>query len=212
MSIKKLAKEYLVFNKRERIALVALLGPAVAFFLFPLFFSTPAEPLPIKERLVLTQTFDSLESRQNSTAGKRPDTAIAFYQYEPSEAKNYTSGTLFPFDPNTLSVEGWQKLGLSKRTAHTISNYRSKGGRFYKPEDLKKIWGLPEGFYERVKNHIVLAPVEKSSPHYEAEKPVSFKTEKRTYAVHVNQADTLAFIALPGIGSRLAARIVNFRE
>ncbi|MBI3139222.1 MAG: helix-hairpin-helix domain-containing protein, partial [Sphingobacteriales bacterium] len=35
---------------------------------------------------------------------------------------------------------------------------------------------------------------------------------KRYTEVEINTADTTAFIALPGIGSRLAARIVHFRE
>ena len=47
---------------------------------------------------------------------------------------------LFTFNPNTLETEGWRKLGLSERQAKTIMNYRSKGGRFYKKEDLKKIY------------------------------------------------------------------------
>ena len=31
-------------------------------------------------------------------------------------------------------------------------------------------------------------------------------------SVDINTADTTAFISLPGIGSKLAARIVNFRD
>ena len=32
------------------------------------------------------------------------------------------------------------------------------------------------------------------------------------YVIDINTADTSAFISLPGIGSKLAARIVNFRD
>ena len=53
--------------------------------------------------------------------------------YQPSE-KNYYSkqpkGELFYFDPNTLTVEGWKKLGIREKTANTIQNYISKGGKF----------------------------------------------------------------------------------
>src|SRR5690348_7247958 len=35
---------------------------------------------------------------------------------------------------------------------------------------------------------------------------------KKTEPLEINSADTTAFIALPGIGSKLAARIVTFRE
>ncbi|HET7897749.1 MAG TPA: helix-hairpin-helix domain-containing protein, partial [Flavisolibacter sp.] len=38
------------------------------------------------------------------------------------------------------------------------------------------------------------------------------RTEKTRMAININEADTSAFIALPGIGSKLSARIISFRE
>ena len=38
------------------------------------------------------------------------------------------------------------------------------------------------------------------------------KPEKKSLNVNVNSADTVALIALPGIGSKLALRILNFRD
>jgi competence ComEA-like helix-hairpin-helix protein len=38
------------------------------------------------------------------------------------------------------------------------------------------------------------------------------KPEKKNFNVDVNSADTMALIALPGIGSKLALRIINFRN
>jgi competence ComEA-like helix-hairpin-helix protein len=104
-------------------------------------------------------------------------------------------------------------LGLSDRTIKTINNYRSKGGRFYKKEDLQKIWGLPAGFYKRVQSYInITSPTKKYEPF--PEKPsVPYERKERKFAiVSINNADTASLIALPGIGSKLAARIVNFRE
>jgi len=40
----------------------------------------------------------------------------------------------------------------------------------------------------------------------------TFSNEPKYAAVDVNTADTSAFIALPGIGNKLALRIVNFRD
>ena len=48
----------------------------------------------------------------------------------------------FYFDPNTLSKDGWQKLGIRDKTIKTIQNYLSKGGHFRKPEDLQRVYGL----------------------------------------------------------------------
>jgi hypothetical protein len=45
-------------------------------------------------------------------------------------------------------------LGLRDKTIKTIENYLSKGGHFYKPEDLQKIYGLHDDEYERLKPYI----------------------------------------------------------
>jgi competence ComEA-like helix-hairpin-helix protein len=134
------------------------------------------------------------------------------YQYQPGQTKDFLNGELFEFDPNTLSVEGWQKLGLSQKTSTTIDKYRSKGGKFYKPEDIKKIWGMPEGFYERVKDYIVIVSIPNNYQQKDFEHTTYAKPEKKVVVVNINEADTSAFIALPGIGSKLGARIVSFRD
>ncbi|HEY0749634.1 MAG TPA: helix-hairpin-helix domain-containing protein, partial [Chitinophagaceae bacterium] len=72
-------------------------------------------------------------------------------------------------------------------------------------------WGMPVGFYERVKGYIQITAIQNtytSNAYQSAYKPV----EKKPLLVDINEADTTAFIALPGIGSKLAARIVNFRD
>lgn len=135
-------------------------------------------------------------------------------QYRSHENANSLSVELFYFDPNTLSVDGWKKLGIREKTALTIQKYISKGGKFYKPEDIGKIWGLNEDDLKRVLPYVRIA---KQDDKLIASPPTSEKRnfEKPKYemqVVDVNAADTTAFIALPGIGSKLAARIVAFRE
>jgi competence ComEA-like helix-hairpin-helix protein len=69
---------------------------------------------------------------------------------------------------------------------------------------------LPEGFYERVKNYIRIETKER----YQAYEKPSFhdRPEKKISIVDINGSDTSAFIALPGIGSKLASRITGFRD
>jgi competence protein ComEA len=79
-----------------------------------------------------------------------------FYEEEvsPNEgnANSFSDAStdLFAFDPNTLSLEGWQRLGLSEKQAGAILKYRSKGGHFYKAEDLKKMYTLNERVYAKI--------------------------------------------------------------
>ena len=125
---------------------------------------------------------------------------------------------MFYFDPNTLSKEGWQKLGIRDKTIKTIENYLSKGGHFRKPEDLQRVYGLRKNEYERLAPFIKIQPESKehteknfAAKNSSAENHVPLKSY-RSLPVDINSADTSAFIALPGIGSKLAARIINFRD
>ncbi len=122
------------------------------------------------------------------------------------------------FDPNTLSEQGWVELGVKPKTAATIIRYRSKGGAFRKPEDLQKIYGLPPALYEKLLPWVRIGKEQEQLVSREPAKqpaapfPVRESHEKITRVIDINTSDTTAFIALPGIGSKLANRIVSFRE
>jgi competence ComEA-like helix-hairpin-helix protein len=212
MFLKTFIKNYLSFSKKDRIGVIALLALTAIIYFLPYLFGKNAEPFPVKERAPLVKAMDTLTNQTKKSNNRSDEENAEVYQYEPTQTKDFTKGALFAFDPNTLTIEGWQRLGLSERTSKTIEKYRSKGGKFFKPEDLKKIWGLPEGFYERVKNYISIASVSKQFEQANFSKPVYEKLEKKIASVNINEADTAAFIALPGIGSKLAFRIVNFRD
>ncbi len=61
---------------------------------------------------------------------------------------------LFPFDPNTASVETLVRLGVPARVAQTIQRYRERGGRFRSADDLGKIYTLPPEVFERLKPYV----------------------------------------------------------
>lgn len=153
--------------------------------------------------------------------------------YPSYAAKNYpkeTQGspeqplTLFYFDPNLATVEQFQALGMPRFIAERIEKYRSKGGKFRKKEDLQKIYGLQPALYEKLEPYITLAR-EESKPQNQA--TLTSAAEVSTVAVapksnhfskpvevvfDINTADTTQLIRLKGIGSKLAARIVKFRD
>jgi len=211
MQIKDGIKAYFTFGKRDRIGVIAIVILIGIIYALPYLFVKKNEPFPAKPSPDLIKAMDTAMAKQQNKQ-KNYDENDNDYQYQPSQTKNFANGQLFQFDPNILSVEGWQKLGLSEKTSKTIEKYRSKGGKFHKPEDIKKIWGMPEGFYERVKDYIVIASVQNNYPQNEFEKTTYTRPEKNAIVVNINEADTSAFIALPGIGSKLATRIVTFRD
>ncbi len=212
MNWKDFAKDYLRFTKKDRIGILCVLGLAGIVFLLPRLFGKETRKLVMIEDTVLANAMDTLQSK-SKYKDQYPADNNTTYQYEASQSNNFTKGELFEFDPNTLPAEGWKSLGLNERTIKTIINYKTKGGKFYKAEDLKKIWGMPDGFYDRVEDYIRITSIEKKNnfqPNYP--KPVYEKKERNISVVNVNADDTTAFIALPGIGSKLAYRITNFRD
>ena len=104
--------------------------------------------------------------------------------------------TLFKFNPNHLPADKWTALGLSAKQISIIQNYQTKGGRFYKPADLKKIYGITEADYNRLAPYIVI-PQERI-----AVKPV----------MELNSSDSSALMAVDGIGRTFTTRILYYRE
>ena len=49
---------------------------------------------------------------------------------------------LFKFDPNTIDSANAIQLGIPIKQVNTLMHYREKGGRFYKKEDILKLYGL----------------------------------------------------------------------
>lgn len=48
----------------------------------------------------------------------------------------------FPFDPNTADSLTLVRLGLTPYQVRNIYKYRAKGGRYHRPEEFKKLYGL----------------------------------------------------------------------
>lgn len=131
-----------------------------------------------------------------------------------SQAKNYQptpTAELFKFDPNQINVQQWQKLGLSEKQALSIINYRNKGGKFFKSEDLKKMYTISSEKYEQLMPYI---SIENLNPNHiktvYSEKSTFFKKEK--VMVELNSADTLLLTEISGIGPAFAKRIAKYRE
>jgi competence protein ComEA len=209
MPVKKLLRDYFSFGRKDRVGILALITLIILIYSLPLFFPPQLEELKPEETELLARAKDSLVRREERMDNSNPYSNTSF-----DEDKSPASrpGVLFEFDPNTLPAEGWLKLGLREKTIQTIIRYRGKGGRFRKPEDLSRIWGLPAGFFERVEPYIRISQTETAHVQGFRETTSTRRPESIITMVPVNSADTSAFIALPGVGSKLASRIILFRE
>jgi competence ComEA-like helix-hairpin-helix protein len=202
--MKRILKDYFTFSKKERTAVIILLLLIVLFIVAPMFYRVASEKPKLNKTLI-----DFIA--QNSASEKAADSAEEI-SLLPSVAtvEGTIPHSLFSFDPNTLPPEGWKKLGLSDRTIRTIFNYRSKGGRFRSPEDIRKIWGIPKELAEQLVPYAHITDNAANTFNYT-------KKEDKTPAKHpviidINTASTEEWQALPGINSYMADRIVKYRE
>ena len=67
------------------------------------------------------------------------------------------TSALFHFDPNSASFDTLTLLGLSDKQAGTIINYRSKGGKFRQPGDIKKIFGIDKATAATLIPYIIIS-------------------------------------------------------
>ena len=149
-----------------------------------------------------------------------PYVRIGSKNFPKTESKGYSKdrpiAQLFEFDPNTASENDFKKLGLSEKTATTIVKYREKGGKFQKPEDLKKIYSIKETDYERLKPYVSIpAPSEMKTSVASAtpiKSPDFPNRASNPLVIDINQASPEEWQELHGIGMAFAKRITTFRD
>jgi len=212
MKWKEFLRDYFVFTRKERIGLMIVILVIIGIWIFPKL-SRPSAPQTIPPDTSWIHAAEKLMTLSDDS-DDQPDTNDLADIRPFSRLPLESNGQLFDFDPNTLSTGGWKKLGIREKTISTIQNYLKKGGHFSEAEDLKKIYGVRPDDYLRLKPYIRITSTKTESPaNKQSEfKKETFATKPRLVVVDINTADTAAFIALPGIGSKLALRIVNFRD
>ncbi len=122
--------------------------------------------------------------------------------------------TPFNFNPNNLPENKWAELGLSAKQIKVIKNFESKGGKFRKKEDLKRMYCISENEYRILEPYIVI-PVDsllKKTEKIVFTKNENVKSTKNCGNIDINTADTLLLQTLKGIGSGFSRKIVKYRE
>ena len=94
----------------------------------------------------------------------------------------------FRFDPNTVTLDEFRRLGFTDKQAQSIDRYRQKGGRFRRKSDFAKSYVVSDTLYAPLEPYIDIPLLD------------------------LNRADSAAFDALPGIGGYFARQMVLHRE
>lgn len=180
--MQKKFRAYDQFSKKERIGILAACLFALGLLLLP--YLIPPKPLPDVSAL--------------TEKGKKWKEMLS-HELVPTHPINTL---MYPFDPNLIDEAAWQRMGVPITVAKRISNYLSKGGKFRKAEDLRKIWGMPPSLADRLIPYVSIKQREK----------IFGKTIHSIQPIDINEADAEAWKSLPGIGNVLAERIIKYRE
>ena len=125
-----------------------------------------------------------------------------------SEDKSPRSPAAFPFDPNTADSATLVSLGFRPFVARNIVRYRRAGGRFRRPADLLRIYGIDSARVTSLHSYITIADTTLTDSLRHRRKAAL----PEGYTVDLNSADTAELIRLPRIGSVRASQILRYRK
>lgn len=190
-------KQYFVFSKSERKGIYALLVLIATALFAPMLYKWVFPPQPID--FSITTLVTSEEKQESYLNDSLP---------QPIEG---SSNSLFYFNPNTADSATLISLGFTAKTARSIINYRNKGGKFKKPEDLYRIFNIDSNYISTLLPYVQLDAEEEYQSQF---KPNQYATkEKKAFVpVELNTADSLQLVGLYGIGPKMASKIIDYRN
>jgi competence protein ComEA len=177
------------FTRREKRGSMVLLVFIVFVLVVPKLFNTLHEPA------YFTYTEEENLIRESFSKKKSERKKIQKNNYNYGKKEFIRPLPEKPFDPDTMSVSSWQKLGLSERQSEVLISYKNRIGGFHTIDQLYNAYVLDSNRVNEWKPFLV----------FNKKKPVEKKLE-------INSASREQFMELKGIGEKLSERIVTYRE
>ncbi len=190
-------KQYFVFSKSERNGIYVLLV-LIALALFA----------PKVYRLINPQ--QPIDFSITTLAAAQPNSSV-FASDSTQQTIEQPQAELFVFNPNTADSLTLVSLGFASKTARSIVNYRSKGGKFKKPEDLYRIFNVDSNFISTLLPYVQLYAEEEHQSQFKPNQHAT-KEKKAFVPVELNTADSLQLVSLYGIGPKMASKIIDYRN
>lgn len=161
MPMWKFLGNYFTFSTRERNGILLLLFLSAAVLLAPkiYFYFKPVQHADNTRLQAEVDAFAKEYYQQTHEPISNDDTAnpkMVLDISKPVTKTSTTSAAYFKFDPNKIDVAEWIKLGFTERQAQSIEKYKAHGGKFYKAEDLKRVYVIGEEGYKRLAEYVVI--------------------------------------------------------
>jgi DNA uptake protein ComE-like DNA-binding protein len=213
--MRQFIRDYFTFNKRERNGIVVLSIIIVLELLYLAFSNKFLKPEAIDftafEKEI--QQIEAASQNKRITFAKNNDTLNV---HEMSLNKEVSDVRYFKFNPNNLSEQSWQQLGLSEKQIRVIKNYEAKGGKFFTKQDVKKMYCISADQYAELEAFIDIpekkskSEISTSSTKITPEKSVL--KNRHSEVIELNTADSIQLVQLKGIGAFYAKAIIKLRN
>jgi len=132
---------------------------------------------------------------------------------------------LFYFDPNTIDSITAIRLGIPSRQVITLMRYRNKGGRFYRKEDIAKLYGLKKELVAQLIPYVVIKNADRNTTY---RKMLDYNHQKfgnRTglvkedvnenlneWSIDINIADEKQWVAKTKLTPAIIQNIIRYRN
>lgn len=212
----KSVADALILLRRERSGLLTLITLAVCYSILQSF-------IPSTGHIECDEEFYSYYTEVLKTDEES----------SPAKAAKSREESFFQFDPNALDRDGFVSLGLSPSQADALLKYRNRSGGFQSKEDLGKVFVLPNGWFERHYDDILLPNAtpkkdwNQSSNWDESSNMVASKMDVSTseslrfspkkaddepVRIELNTVDSIDLVAIRGVGAKSASNLLKFRS
>ena len=210
-------KDFFYFTKTERQGIIVLVVLVIGVYTIPALlqaFSGPEKTDPTEQAKSEKEYNEFISSIKEAKQDKKYPVYRGRYSSPAYPKKEIRPAA---FDPNTADSATFLSLRLPTWMAGNILRYRRKQGRFRRPEDFRKIYGLTEEQYR------TLYPYIQITKDFSSKDTVRLLTAQSVQRdtlmkylpgtiISLNSADTTELKKIPGIGSSIARMMVNYRE
>ena len=152
----KWLEKYFSFSRTERngifvlivLCIIVLIAPRAYLYFKPV---QHADNSKYKAEIEAFEKGRPLNEDLSDTMGAIKDTSTSNRDSTQLAKAKHRQPTYFVFDPNKIGVEDWMRLGFTEKQAQSIELYKQKGGKFYRPQDLMRLYVMDEEHYYKLK-------------------------------------------------------------
>lgn len=198
-------KEWFAFSRSERQGIWILIFIVVCAVVVAKLYPEPA---------TTAADSDLVAEANRINAMIEEDSSYSYLEaFKPTNESPSVALSLFSFDPNAVTKDQLQRMGIPETAIKSLLGYRNKGGVFRKPEDIQKLYGITPELSSKLIPFLII-PDSLKPKDYIAK--FANKHDTLLYAnrfpVEINGADSISLLLLKGVGPTLAHKIIAYRR